>query len=120
MAHLDIKPDGGDNYSFMASGCHLKYFVIWKGGESPTTDDWIEVYGSNNYYQLPYPIKNDKGINFHVYDGNYKEHFRGKMFYPPEKKKKILEITKKITLIKKMIMMMKMIINIIILIIKEV
>ena len=45
MAHLDIKPDGGDNYSFMASGCHLKYFVIWKGGENPTTDDWIEVYG---------------------------------------------------------------------------
>ena len=88
MAHLDIKPDGGDNYSFMASGCHLKYFVIWKGGENPTTDDWIEVYGSNNYYQLPYPIKNDKGINFHVYDGNYKEHFRGEMFYPPEKKKK--------------------------------
>ena len=119
MAHLDIKPDGGDNYSFMASGCHLKYFVIWKGGESPTTDDWIEVYGSNNYYQLPYPIKNDKGINFHVYDGNYKEHFRGKMFHPPEKKK-ILEITKKITLIKKMIVMMIMIINIIILIIKEV
>ena len=86
MAHLDIEPKGGNNYLFKASGCHLKYFVIWKGGEFPPVDDWIEVHSSNNYYELPYSIENDKGINFHVYDGNNESDYRGEKFYPPERK----------------------------------
>ena len=86
MAYLDIEPKGGDNYSFKASGCHLKYFVIWKGGKDPTIDDWFKVYSSNNNYEKTYHIENDKGINFHVYDGNNESDYRGKKFYPPERK----------------------------------
>ena len=71
MANLDIEHIGGDNYSFKASGCHLKYFVIWKGGEEPTVNNWIDLPNVSNYnYIMDFSIENNKGIHFHVYDGN--------------------------------------------------
>ena len=87
MANLDIEHIGGDNYSFKASGCHLKYFVIWKGGEEPTVNNWIDLPNVSNYnYTMDFSIENNKGINFHVYDGNTCNEFRGKMFLPPERR----------------------------------
>ena len=86
MAYLDIKWRGGDSYLFTASGCHLKYFVIWRGDEAPTQDDWIRVYGDGPYEKSINNIHNDSGIKFHVYDGNNEEDFRGKTFLAPERR----------------------------------
>ena len=86
MAYLDIEHQGGDIYLFTASGCHLKYFVIWRGDEAPTQDDWIRVYGDGPYEKSINNIHNDSGINFHVYDGNNREHHRGETFLSPERR----------------------------------
>ena len=86
MADLHIKWRGGDSYLFTASGCHLKYFVIWRGDEAPTQDDWIRVYGDGPYEKSINNIHNDSGIKFHVYDGNNEEDFRGETFRAPERR----------------------------------
>ena len=86
MADLHIKWRGGDSYLFTASGCHLKYFVIWRGDEAPTQDDWIRVYGDGPYEKSINNIHNDSGIKFHVYDGNNEEDFRGETFLAPERR----------------------------------
>ena len=85
MAYLDIEHQGGDIYLFTASGCHLKYFVIWRGDEYPTQDKWIPVSGEGPY-KMTKKIKNDSGINFHVYDGDNEENFRGETFLSPERR----------------------------------
>ena len=85
MAYLDIEHQGGDIYLFTASGCHLKYFVIWRGDEYPTEDKWIPVSGEGPY-KMTKEIKNDSGIKFDVYDGNNREDFKGKTFLAPERR----------------------------------
>ena len=85
MINLEIKKSG-NKYKFRASGCHLKYFVIWRGDEKPTQDDWIRVYGEGPYSMEKDDIQNDSGINFHVYDGNNKEDYRGETFLVPERR----------------------------------
>ena len=79
MAYLDIVRRGGDNYLFIAEGCHLEYFVIWAEGESPR---WEPVYSEDGYsYQMSYNLERNRRYNFHVYDGRESKDFRGKMVF---------------------------------------
>ena len=85
MAHLEIKKIKNSFYLFKASGCHLKYFVIWKNGENPYPYNWHNVRGEEPYEMRMNIDNNNNGIHFHVYDGNSSEDFRGKIFFPSER-----------------------------------
>ena len=84
MAHLEIKKIENSFYLFKASGCHLKYSVIWKDGENPYPYNWHNVRGEEPY-EMRMNIDNINGIHFHVYVGNSSEDFRGKIFFPAER-----------------------------------
>ena len=84
MAHLEIKKIENFFYLFKASGCHLKYFVIWKDGENPYSYNWHNVRGEEPF-EMIMNIDNNNGIHFHVYDGNSSEDFRGQIFFPPDR-----------------------------------
>ena len=77
----------GDLHKFESRGCELTHFVIWKKNQQPNIDNWFDVYPSKNekdYYSFQLHIKNDKGIHFHVYNGEGNEGLRGKFLFPPE------------------------------------
>ena len=79
LASLDIRHIEGNNYLFTAKGCHLEYFVIWAEGDEPR---WEKVYESYELsYQLEYELESDTTYNFHVYDSNGPEGYRGMMTY---------------------------------------
>ena len=63
MAHLEIKKIENFFYLFKASGCHLKYFVIWKDGENPYPYNWHNVRGEEPY-EMRMNIDNINGIHF--------------------------------------------------------